>query len=226
VKHKRPKLEEGALRVFAGLAVFAVLGRIAQVRLGLEPPSALPPTVGVAMILAGVLALLASVRPAGWRVAAALGLGAVAEVVGVVTGAVFGPYTYTHRWAPVVALPGGELFPLLVPWAWLLVAGGCAWALPLRGWARSLAAGLVAALIDLPMEAVMTEVLRYWEWNPRGPLPGGAPWQNFFAWWAVASAAATLLPEPPSTLAQLTALRVLSIYGAFLAAVWLIGPAR
>jgi putative membrane protein len=56
-------------------------------------------------------------------------------------------------------------------------------------------AGLIAASIDLPMEAIMTGPLNYWRWKQPGPLPGGAPIANFLGWFAVATIAAGILSQ-------------------------------
>lgn len=107
------------------------------------------------------------------------------EAVGVTTGLPFGAYRYTEAWAPLMPLPGGHLFPLALPLAWLLVAGS-SWVVLgrwLTGAPRILATGLLTMLIDIPLEDVMTKGLGYWQWVESGPI-FGAPLLNSFGWLA------------------------------------------
>ena len=54
-------------------------------------------------------------------------------------------------------------------------------------------AGLLAASIDLVMEPVAVNTLRYWTWTDGGPLPGNVPLANFFAWWVISGLGAFAL---------------------------------
>jgi len=58
---------------------------------------------------------------------------------------------------------------------------------------RAVAGGLLAAVIDLVMEPVLTGPLDYWRWLEHGPLPGGAPMANFAGWWATGCLAGLIL---------------------------------
>jgi putative membrane protein len=105
---------------------------------------------------------------------------AIIEWLGVCTGFPFGRYSYTDRWWPAVALPNGGFYPLVVPFAWLMITGG-----------SYLFA--VAACLDLVMEQVMTSRLDYWRWTERGPLPGQAPVTNSAAWFGLGVLSGTSL---------------------------------
>jgi len=175
--------------------VFAILGS-ALSRYAHLDSGPIAPVTSFLTILVGVAAIFGSRFYRLWPV---LLLGTTAELVGLYTGFPFGHYRYTDQWAPVITLPQGFQFPVILPFAWLLMAGA-AWAIaPGTGWQKAITAGAIAALIDLPMEAVMTGPLRYWTWNPTGPLPGGAPVTNTIGWFAVATAAGLLLNlcQPP-----------------------------
>jgi putative membrane protein len=120
------------------------------------------------------------------------------EIAGVLTGFPFGRYAYTDRWWPTVLLPGSARFPLQLPFAWFLVAGTAY--LTVAGFGQGRLgkgyvpmAGLLAALVDLVMEPVMTGRLAYWRWLDPGPLPGDAPVANFLGWFATAAVAAVAL---------------------------------
>lgn len=126
------------------------------------------------------------------RVLGVLALGAGCEVVGLYTGFPFGRYVYTEAWWPTVPLPGDHRFPLLLPFAWAMVAGGSARLLKHRPiWM----VGLAAACLDLLMEPVMVGTLGYWRWLDGGPLPGGVPVLNFVGWFLVSTGAAWLIGE-------------------------------
>ncbi len=129
-------------------------------------------------------------RLAGPKIWLVVGIGAVAEIVGLYTGIPFGHYDYTSAWWPTVGLPAGERFPLQLPFAWGMIAGAAA----LFCWRRPFwIAGLAAAIIDLVMEPVMVGKLGYWKWAGSGVLPGGAPILNFIGWFAISCCAAWIL---------------------------------
>ena len=92
-------------------------------------------------------------------------------------------------------LGGAGHFPVLVPFAWTLIAGGSYVAVQsvVRGWEAVPIAAALAALFDLLMEPVLVNKLRYWEWIDLGPLPGHAPWSNLAAWFALSLVAAAVL---------------------------------
>ncbi len=113
---------------------------------------------------------------------------------------------------------------MILPFAWLLMAGAT-WAIaPGSGWKKAVTGGVFAALIDIPMEAMMTGPLRYWTWNPTGPLPGGAPVTNTVGWFAVATAAGFLLGKisPSELRPRISAAWVLSGFLTLLVALALI----
>ena len=148
------------------------------------------------------------------RLAAALALGATAEIVGLATGFPFGRYVYTDAWWPTVALPGIGSFPLALPFAWLLMAGASVLGLsPFRPLPSALLGGLLAALVDLLMEPAMTGPLGYWRWLAPGPLPGGAALANPFGWWAVATLAGLVLTVGAPRVAPATPRWVLGGFG-------------
>lgn len=169
--------------------LFSLAGTALTRATGLNP-GPIAPIASIATILTGVYAIFGQ----QWRrMIPVLMIGAVAELLGLYTGFPFGAYAYTDRWIPTLPLPGDHRFPLILPFAWALIAGA-SWAIsPGRGWQRALLAGLIAASIDLPMEAIMTGPLDYWRWKQPGPLPGGAPIANFLGWFAVATIAAAFL---------------------------------
>lgn len=177
-------------RLFLGLVAFSLAGSLFS-RLARLDPGPIAPAASLLTLGAGIVATFGEYvrtvdRP--WpRLGAALTLGATSEVVGLATGFPFGRYAYTGAWWPTVVLPFG-LFPLALPFAWLLMAGAS------RLSVRSiLLGGLLAAVVDLAMEPVMAGPLRYWRWLAPGPLPGGAPVANFLGWWGVATLAGAIL---------------------------------
>lgn len=190
-----------AARWFLGLAVFSILGSLAS-RFVAEPP-VVGMVVSMAMIGCGVVVagrpIVRSGRGGWFALVGALVIGAVGEIVGLATGAVFGRYEYTERWAPIVQLPQGP-FPVQLPFAWLMMAG-CAHVLmkgivESRGgsrWAAVPLAGLLAAVANVPMEPVMAGPLGYWRWLDGGPMPGGAPVQNFIGWFGTTVVASALM---------------------------------
>lgn len=188
-------------KVFLGLVAFSLLGSFFTMKTHLDPG----PIAPVASVLTLASGLWAAFRPylqgvdRPWRrILIALLLGTGAELVGLGTGFPFGRYAYTDRWWPTVGLPGLGPFPLLLPFAWLLMAGSAVftastWLKTWPWWSPALLGGLMAALVDLGMEPVMAGRLGYWRWLEVGPLPGGAAAANFFGWWAVASLAGGVL---------------------------------
>jgi uncharacterized membrane protein len=187
-------LRSRSARAFLGLVAFSLLGSLMTRLTGLNP-GLIAPIASVLTIVAGVIATFDSVPRIWPRLPMALGLGAAAEIVGLATGFPFGRYVYTGAWWPTVVLPSVGRFPLLLPFAWLLMAGAAVLSLPAdRGPVfRSVVGGLIAATIDLAMEPVIAGSLGYWRWLTPGPLPGGAPIANFLGWWATATLAGLVL---------------------------------
>lgn len=222
------------LRAYAGLALFSVAGSLLSRVTGLDPgliaPIASVMTLGAALVAVfwGPIQEWGAAKSAAVLGAAGLA-GAAAEVAGLYTGAVFGNYVYTEAWQPILMLPGGKPFPLLLPVAWLMMAGGSVLAvrrlLPhAPGWGVALLGAGLAAGLDVPMEHVMVHVLGYWQWTPPGPLPGGAPWMNVFGWLATSLVAGAIIlssrPQDPRPANE--PLEVLLIHAAFLAAMTLV----
>lgn len=120
-------------------------------------------------------------------------LGASVEWIGVETGFPFGRYAYTERWWPTIPMPSGGRFPLLVPFAWFLMAGASYLAVSRKNRVSVLVGGFLAALLDLAMEPVMVGPLGYWRWLDGGPLPGGVPIANFLGWFVTSCLAGLAL---------------------------------
>ncbi len=190
-------------RFFLGLVAFSLLGSLFTRLTGLNP-GPIAPIASLLTLASGLIAafgpfLKEAAKP--WRrVLPTLAFGTAAELVGLGTGFPFGQYVYTDRWWPALPLPGLGPFPLLLPFAWLLMAGASVfvasnWLTPMvwPWWRLALLGGLIAAVVDLGMEPVMAGRLGYWRWQEVGPLPGGAAMANFFGWWAVATIAGGIL---------------------------------
>ena len=142
---------------------------------------------------AGAWVAVRTCRPFAW-IAAAGGVGALAEVVGLATGFPFGRYEYTQVWQPAIFFGPLGWFPLLLPLAWLMVVGAAERTThPLPAWVGVPLAAALAAAVDLVMEPATTGPLGYWRWLDRGPLPGGAPWANLVGWFGVSLVGAALL---------------------------------
>lgn len=186
-------------KLYLALIVFSLAGTV-YVHLTKANPGIVAPMASLLTLLFGVIAITAPFFPRGlgFAVMGVFFLGLVVERVGVGTGYPFGRYFYTDVWWPTAKLTNGNDFPILVPFAWGLVTLG-AYAVavrftPLRNRILlALLVGLIAALVDLAMEPVMTGVLHYWIWLQHGPLPGGVPWMNFFGWWGTAFLGALML---------------------------------
>ena len=191
------------LKAYLGLVVFSLAGSLLSKATGLNP-GFIAPAAGLLTIIAGVGAVFAgSFQIDTWKKTALLlafvGLvGVTSEVAGLYTGVIFGPYEYTEKWWPTILLPGDKPFPLLLPFAWMMMAGGAylavhRWMPDEKKWLAIPLGALLAAMVDLPMEWAMTGALGYWVWTEPGPLPGGAPIMNFVGWVAVSAIAGALL---------------------------------
>ncbi len=167
-------------------------------------PGIVAPAASLATLACGlVLAIRPLVEGGRARLAAVLAVGLAAEVLGLYTGIPFGRYEYTTAWWPTVSLPGGEPFPIALPFAWLMITAACTlWVgSSLARPVAALAAGLLAALLDLFKEPVMTDVLGYWKWTDLSwPIGGpilGAPLVNAFGWALTAAIGAWVLAKTP-----------------------------
>ena len=125
------------------------------------PPSWIPTLTSIAILGLGAFLVL---REFSWKSGLVLAsVGLASELCGVSTGVPFGEYRYTDIWKPVVQLPNNQYFPLLLPLAWCLVAGGAYVIVPPNRF-RPLFAAIIAAAVDLGMEFPMTQKLHYWHW--------------------------------------------------------------
>lgn len=116
-------------------------------------------------------------------VAAAAGVGLVAEALGVHTGVPFGSYTYRGSLGPSVVG-----VPVVIPLAWLMMAYPAA-VLGQRIASSTPGAVLVSAgalaAWDLFLDPQMVAA-GYWEWHQSGPALAGIPVTNYLGWTATA----------------------------------------
>ena len=116
-------------------------------------------------------------------------IGTTSEVIGLFTGNPFGEYRYTNAWQPTISLGNRVEFPLLLPFAWVMIVGTVTILakalLPKSHFLmQSIGAALMATLIDFVMEPVLTLSLEYWKWNEPTHI-FCAPWENAFGWFFV-----------------------------------------
>lgn len=184
------------------LVVFSLVGSYFSHVSKFDPGIIAPIAATLTLVLGAVSAFRPLVVTVDERAYVALGLvlllGAGVELLGVLTGFPFGRYVYSDHWWPAIPLGNGGFFPLLVPLAWFLMAGTSYMtaARLFRGdwrWVSAPVGGLIAAIVDLGMEPVMAGPLGYWKWLEPGPLPGGAPIQNFLGWWFTATLAGLIM---------------------------------
>lgn len=218
-------------RLFFGLVAFSLLGSLLERLTGLAPgwiapiASLLTLATGVAAAFAPVVVALG--RPAWFALALVVVIGAASELIGLATGLPFGRYVYTEAWWPTVPLPGGGVFPVQLPFAWFLIAGSSY--LVVAQWVRPpvlrvVLGAALAALVDVPMEPVMTETLGYWRWLEPGPLPGGAPWLNPVGWFLTSLLAGLVLERAGA--AEVRTRTPLAVLAAFLVLVIGLGLIR
>ncbi len=204
--------------MFTGLVIFSTLGSILLATSGLDP-GMIAPVVSALMILSG--AVCVAWELGAWRaVASVLFIGIFAEVLGLYTGIPFGNYSYTDQWWPTIPLVGDHRFPLMLPFAWLLLAGGSFLIVRrrLNGWLAVLSAALLATLIDFPLELAMTDVFRYWTWEQPG-LPFNAPWTNAVGWLLTSALAAFTMVRTSTESRPAYSPRVVAMFCAFVAIV-------
>lgn len=169
----------------------SLLSKLTGLQPGLIAPVTAALTIGVGFVAVFQEIWILNKPVAYWILPVALLLAAGIELVGLATGYPFGRYMYTDRWQPTVLI-GRSLFPVLLPFAWLLVVGSATVICTKLKYAPLWAAGL-AAVIDFGMEPVMTGPLRYWVWLDHGPLPGGAALLNPLGWFVTALVVSALL---------------------------------
>lgn len=176
-------------RAALALAVAAVLAQVAHPLLSGDVLHAT--TVGAVVLFAAAALVDAGarfgLRGAVLLLAAAGGIGLVAEAVGVATGFPFGEYRYTGSLGPEVLD-----VPVVVPLAWTMMAyptllAGRALTSP-RSWGAVPLAALGLASWDLFLDPMMVAE-GHWVWaDPHPALPGipGVPLSNFGGWLLVA----------------------------------------
>lgn len=195
---------------YFGLVAFSLIGMVASRLFHLES-SSIATGASLAVLLTGALCVAWLIgRPE--RVIGLLFVSGCVEAVGVVTGIPFGAYRYTTAWWPTVPLTSDRVFPLGVPFAWLLVVGGL-WLTvgESRGWRRVLTIGLAATLLDVALEDLAIHSLGYWTWFHPGPV-FGAPLVNSLGWLATAFATASILGEAGGRSPNRTGSQVLAAY--------------
>lgn len=216
-KDKVETVNERLTKIFMALTLFGLFGTAISTFSKIDP-GVIAPITTVLIVLLG-----ATIVGLGFRnwvaIIALLILCGGAEVIGVTTGFPFGKYEYTNRWWPTVALGEHHLYPLLIPFAWLLIVGSCYGILRTRfaKWPSVFLGALMATLIDMPMERAMTHVFGYWKWNPVGPI-FGAPIQNSIGWFVVSLAAASILTIRETEIEARSSSRVLFAFCIFVAA--------
>jgi putative membrane protein len=185
-----------SFRVYAGLVGFSAAGTALQRATGLDPGWIAPITALLTLGL-GVACVLRAMAPS-WPAAAILMIGAASEICGLYTGWPFGNYRYTGAWFPSIGLPGGHIFPLPLPFAWLMMAAGAYLACLALGMGRRaiLFGPLLATLADIMMEPAAVGPLRYWVWLGGDAIPGwigSAPLMNSIGWLLTSLLASGLL---------------------------------
>lgn len=137
------------------------------------------------LLLAGTIVMLGTDAWTERLMIAGIALfGFVIEMLGVHTGFPFGAYNYTNVLSP-------KLFqvPLVMACAWLTLIVYIKGALAkfrLTLWVESLAGALWMSIIDLIIDPVATNPLRYWHWEKAG-VYYGIPFTNFAGWFAASA---------------------------------------
>lgn len=166
------------------LAGITILGQIVWVLVSGNARVALTALTVVAFFLASASHAYLS-RGAAWTagfLAISLGVGWLAEALGVATRFPFGDYSYTDALGPAVLG-----VPILIPLAWSMMAYPCLLAaqrLASDTFIVAILGGLLLTGWDLFLDPQMVGE-GYWTWSDTGwTLPGidGIPMQNFFGW--------------------------------------------
>ena len=149
-------------------------------------------TVVLSPLLGLAFALLHARERHGWPralliLAIVVGVAALAEWLGVATGALFGPYHYTATLGPRFLGP----VPYAVLLAWFMMVYPAyvivdrltprRWSWPKRRLAMAALAGLAMVAWDLGMDPLMARQ-GHWVWEVEGAY-FGVPLQNFWGWW-------------------------------------------
>jgi putative membrane protein len=202
------------LKAFCAVSLFSIAGLVLSHAFGVNPGS-IPTLASILVLATGAAYIHTLIRSV--RITLACSLVAIAaEGIGVRTGLPFGQYEYTGAWVPSIQL-GTSTFPLLVPLAWLLIVGLSWQAAKLlsKGWQLVLLSGLIAALMDAPMEDIMVHVFHYWRWSHPGPI-FGAPILNSAGWFAVSCLLTYMLELSPMARVDSAALLALAHYAGLM----------
>ncbi|MDR3692729.1 MAG: carotenoid biosynthesis protein [Fimbriimonas sp.] len=201
---------------FAGFVLFSVAGSCLSAGYRIDP-GPIAPLAGLCLILTGSVCVAVEIgrwEPVVWIA----GVASLLECLGMLTGFPFGRYDYTGRWWPSIPIGSSHNFPLLLPFAWILIVGGCY--LTVRpfasGWLAITLAAVLAAAIDAPMERAMTSTFHYWAWRAAGPV-FGVPLTNTLGWLAVGLLAAASLRNRQGETAGGYSPRVLALFCGFIA---------
>ena len=180
-----------------GLATFALVGTAISTWLNIDPRT-IRPLVTVLLILTGSSVAAIEIGSLSTIVALLVVCG-LSEIVGVFTGLPFGRYEYTDQWWPTVRLADRHFYPLLLPFAWLMIVGGAYRVARTRfnAWQAVPICAAITVLIDMPMERAMTWTFAYWRWIEGGPI-FGAPIANSIGWFVVSIVAASLIASKDS----------------------------
>ncbi len=170
----------------------------------------------VYLALASAIALVS--LPNWWKpMAAAAGIGLIAELIGVRTGFPFGHYQYTGVLRPLV---GGV--PIVVAGAWMVLF---AYVSQMR--VHPALAALWMAALDLIIDPLAANDLGYWQWLQDGPYYG-IPTVNFAGWFGVSLIIFYLLgrfPPPRSSSIAMLGRSIIFFFAAISAAHHYLFPA-
>ena len=223
------------MRIVWALVAVTILGQIGWVLVPADARTAVTIATVASFALASIVHA-AVTRGPRWAAAftiISVGIGWLAEAIGVHSGWPFGSYAYTELLGPRVLD-----VPLVIPAAWAMMAYPCLLAaqrLASRWWTTAALGAVLFASWDLFLDPQMVGE-GYWVWHHVGlTVPGidGIPLQNFIGWLAVALVlmlALDRLPRIPADDAAPTVLltwvylsNVLSaavFFGRPVAAVW------
>lgn len=167
-------------------------------------PGGVALNVGLGMILCLASSfLLFGVRFGLIALAVTYALSWTAEEIGVTTGAIFGPYSYTDVLGPKL---GSVPYVIPVYWYLILYSAYVIAALILKrqqaaaggisnmAW-RSLLVSLIATSFDLMLDPYMVYQVKAWIWTGMSPNQEyfGVPYQNYYGWIGTAFVLALVL---------------------------------
>src|SRR5262249_24133678 len=104
----------------------------------------------------------------------------------------FGAYEYTANWVPVIGLPQGKHFPLLLPLSWWIIVGTAQaiWKPKVHVLLVPAISALSAVAVDLVLEQANIRFLHYWNWTEPQPYHDstwGVPVVNWIGWFLVSA---------------------------------------